>query len=193
MPNKKESSRPEAISKDTISLHIKWVMLIYFCSGACSLIDEVVWVRLIKLTLGNTVYASSIVVSTFMGGLALGALIMSRVADRIKRPLRLYAILEVCATFSALSLPWILQLADGAYRWIYTNYQFSPKELMIVQTIVSGPAGTLHNNPAGKGWGTGRPFVCLEYTWRSHRMFYGRIRYASGLWCHAHALYCRRA
>ena len=38
-----------------------WIMLIYFVSGACSLIDEVVWVRLLKLTLGNTVYAMSIV------------------------------------------------------------------------------------------------------------------------------------
>lgn len=55
---------------------IKWVMLIYLCSGICSLMDEVVWVRLLKLTLGNTVYASSIVVSMFMAGLALGALIM---------------------------------------------------------------------------------------------------------------------
>ena len=51
---------------------IGWIMLIYFLSGTCSLIDEVIWVRLLKLTLGNTIYASSIVVSMFMGGLALG-------------------------------------------------------------------------------------------------------------------------
>ena len=73
---------------------IKWIMLIYFASGACSLIDEVVWVRLLKLTLGNTVYATSIVVSVFMGGLALGALIMGRYCDSVKRRLRLYALLE---------------------------------------------------------------------------------------------------
>ena len=73
---------------------INWIMLIYFASGGCSLIDEVVWVRLLKLTLGNTVYATSIVVSVFMGGLALGALIMSRYSDRVGRRLRLYALLE---------------------------------------------------------------------------------------------------
>ncbi len=66
---------------------IVWIMIIYFFSGVCSLIDEVVWVRLLKLTLGNTVYASSIVVSVFMGGLALGALIMGQFADRIKKRL----------------------------------------------------------------------------------------------------------
>ena len=48
---------------------INWLLLIYFASGACSLMDEVVWVRLLKLTFGHTVYASSVVVSVFMGGL----------------------------------------------------------------------------------------------------------------------------
>src|SRR4030042_1775706 len=116
---------------------INWIMLIYFCSGLCSLIDEVVWVRLLKLTLGNTVYASSIVVSMFMGGLALGALIMARFADLVKRRLRLYAILEVCATVSALSLPFLLRGADSVYKWFYLKYQPSPAILMFVQVVVS--------------------------------------------------------
>ena len=81
---------------------VNWIMLIYFCSGLCSLIDEVVWVRLLKLTLGNTVYASSIVVSMFMGGLAIGALIMARFADRVKKRLRLYCILWVFLVLQTL-------------------------------------------------------------------------------------------
>src|SRR3972149_2873748 len=96
---------------------INWIMLIYFLSGACSLIDEVVWASLLKLTLGNTVYASSIVVSTFMGGLALGALIMGRYCDAIKKRLRLYALLEGLITVSAMLLPWGLRRADGIYVW----------------------------------------------------------------------------
>jgi len=79
----KKKRTPDDMAIVTERIGITYVMLIYFCSGACSLIDEVVWVRLLKLTLGNTVYASSIVVSMFMAGLALGALIMSRYADRV--------------------------------------------------------------------------------------------------------------
>jgi len=119
------------------SAGINWVVLIYFCSGVCSLIDEVVWVRLLKLTLGNTVYASSIVVSVFMAGLALGALVMGRRADQVRKRLRLYALLEVIATVSALSLPWILQFADGVYRWFFMKYQPSPTGLLLVQVMVS--------------------------------------------------------
>ena len=116
---------------------LNWVMLIYLCSGLCSLIDEVVWVRLLKLILGNTVYASTIVVSMFMGGLAAGALVMSRFADRVRHPMRLYAVLEVGATFSALALPWMLQLADSVYRWFYAVYRPSTTGLLFLQIITS--------------------------------------------------------
>ncbi len=117
---------------------VNWLMLIYFASGACSLMDEVVWVRLLKLTLGNTVYASSIVVSTFMGGLALGALIMGRYSDRVVRRLRLYALLETIITISVLSLPWALGAVDKLYVWFYRVYDPTHRELLIVQVIISG-------------------------------------------------------
>lgn len=116
---------------------VNWVMVIYFCSGACSLIDEVVWLRLLKLSLGNTVYASSIVVSVFMGGLALGALIMSRFADRVKKHLKLYALLELLITVSALSMPWALRLADKGYVLFYRRFQPGPASLLAVQIIFS--------------------------------------------------------
>ncbi len=114
-----------------------WVLLIYFGSGMASLIDEVVWTRLLKLTLGNTVYASSIVVSMFMGGLALGAYLMSRHADGVRRPLRLYAILELFATVSAISVPLVLRLADAGYRALYMKWRPSPEGLLPLQVLVS--------------------------------------------------------
>jgi spermidine synthase len=127
----------EANQTKSVNVALKLIVLIYFFSGICSLIDEVVWVRLLKLTLGNTVYASSIVVSVFMGGLALGSLIMSRYADQIKKRLLLYAILEICATIAALSLPWFLKLMDGVYQQFFVSYDPSPGLLLFVQVILS--------------------------------------------------------
>ena len=118
--------------------NINLLMMIYFASGICSLIDEVIWVRLIKLTLGNTVYATSIVVSTFMAGLALGALVMSRYSDRIKRQLQLYAFIETLITISALLLPWTLKIADKIYIWFYRTYAPTPVELLVFQVVISG-------------------------------------------------------
>ncbi|KKM23607.1 hypothetical protein LCGC14_1613460, partial [marine sediment metagenome] len=113
------------------------VMLIYFLSGACSLIDEVVWVRLLKLVLGNTVYATSIVVSVFMGGLAAGAMLMGRRADRVRRPLRLYALLEAAVTASALALPWVLRVMDGLYVWVHRTWGPPPAAMLVIQVLVS--------------------------------------------------------
>jgi spermidine synthase len=117
---------------------INWLMLVYFASGVCSLIDEVVWIRLLKLILGNTAYASSIVVSTFMGGLALGAFIMGRYSDRVTNRLRLYAFLETIITISVLSLPLGLRIADKFYVWFYRAYDPTHRELLILQVIISG-------------------------------------------------------
>lgn len=140
-PNQKVKMNP-SLDGDSVPAprraSIRCLMAIYFVSGACSLIDEVIWVRLLKLTLGNTIYASSIVVSTFMGGLALGAFIMSRYSDGIRKRLRLYAVLEILITLSALSLPFGLKFADRVYIWFFQTYQPTSGELLLVQVMISG-------------------------------------------------------
>jgi spermidine synthase len=110
---------------------------LYFLSGACSLMDQVVWVRLLKLTLGNTVYATTVVVSVFLGGLALGALILSRFADRIERRLEAYAALETVVTVAALAVPWLLARADALYAWFFRTQSPSPPLLLLGQVAVS--------------------------------------------------------
>jgi spermidine synthase len=115
----------------------RWVMAIFFFSGMCALIDEVIWCRLLKLTLGNTVYASTIVVSVFMGGLALGALVMGRYADRVPRPLRLYALLEIGVAAITVILPAAFGAADGLYRFLFVKFQSSPEAISVAQIVVS--------------------------------------------------------
>ncbi|MDA1305746.1 MAG: hypothetical protein O2917_00605 [Acidobacteria bacterium] len=41
-------------------------------SGACALIYQVLWLRLLALTFGVTVHAAATVLASFMGGIALG-------------------------------------------------------------------------------------------------------------------------
>lgn len=115
----------------------KWILTAYFLSGASSLISEVVLVRLLKLTLGNTVYASSVVVSVFLGGLALGSFVVARRADRIKAPLRVYAVLECIIAVMVLLVPVALGLADMAYRALYAAWHPGPAALLPVQVLVS--------------------------------------------------------
>ena len=55
--------------------------LLFFVSGACGLIYQVVWMRALSLTLSVSVYAVTTTLCAFMGGLGLGAAIAGRIAD----------------------------------------------------------------------------------------------------------------
>jgi spermidine synthase len=94
---------------------------LFFISGLASLIYQTVWIRKFSLILGGTTYSMSIVVSTFMAGLALGAAVIGRFADRSRRPLAIYAGIELGIGACALILNFTDPLRERMVRaWIDT-------------------------------------------------------------------------
>ena len=84
------------------------VLVLFFLSGVASLVLETVFRRELALYVGNAVTATSLTLATFLGGLALGAALFGRIADRSSRPLRLYAILELgVGAFGALAVAFL--------------------------------------------------------------------------------------
>jgi spermidine synthase len=81
---------------------------IFFASGASALIFEVLWFRQAGLAFGNSVWASSLVLSGFMGGLALGDGLAARYGGRISNPIRGYATAEVAIALSGVGLVYVL-------------------------------------------------------------------------------------
>src|ERR1700722_433822 len=76
--------------------------LLFFLSGSSGLMYEVVWLRMLSRTLGSTVYATSTILAVFMGGLTLGSFVFGRLADRVRRLLVLYSIIEAGIGITAL-------------------------------------------------------------------------------------------
>ena len=74
----------------------------FFLSGMSGLIFQIVWVRMLTRYLGSTTAASATVLCVFMGGLALGAFAGGKLADRFKKPLMGYVILEIGIAVVAL-------------------------------------------------------------------------------------------
>jgi spermidine synthase len=70
------------------------IVVLFFLSGATALMGEVVWMRMLGLVLGNTVWAASAAVAVWMAGMAVGARIGGRLAPKIRRHLRTYGLLE---------------------------------------------------------------------------------------------------
>jgi len=72
-------------------------------SGLCGLVYEVLWVRTLGLVLGVTVYAISIVLASYMAGLAAGSWFLGRAADRkAGNALYWYGLLEILIALSGL-------------------------------------------------------------------------------------------
>jgi len=76
--------RPAAAAKEPSRTFQVVVLVLFFVSGACGLIYEVLWARLLTLSFGVTVLAASTVVAAFMGGLALGSYLFGRWSDRFE-------------------------------------------------------------------------------------------------------------
>jgi spermidine synthase len=87
-----------------------WFFWFFFVSGFCSVLCELVWLRLSMAQYGVTTALTSIVLSVFMAGLGIGSwaggALVRRYDDRITfPPLRLYALLELMIGLSALVVP----------------------------------------------------------------------------------------
>ncbi len=98
----------------------------FFVSGAAGLLYEVVWMRLLGLLFGHTVYAVTTVLAAYMGGLALGSVVFGRWADRARRPLRTYALLEAGIGLYCLLTPFLFRAADAAYLSLHRALAPSP-------------------------------------------------------------------
>ena len=77
-------------------------------SGAAGLIFQIVWLYGCGLVFGNSLWSATIVLSSFMGGLALGNALVARLGRRMTRPLMVYAALEATVAVSGLLLTYTL-------------------------------------------------------------------------------------
>src|SRR5262249_8846150 len=73
-----------------------------FVSGAAALVYQVLWVKQLSLLVGVDVYAVTTAVGAFFAGLALGGWLCGVSVDRMPRPLRLYAVLELGTAVSGV-------------------------------------------------------------------------------------------
>src|SRR5690348_17383802 len=85
-----------------MSRRVELVFLLFMVSGFGGLIYESVWTHYLRLFLGASAYAQTLVLVVFIGGLALGAWICARFARRFVNPLRWYA----ASSSPSGSWPW---------------------------------------------------------------------------------------
>ncbi|OGX25345.1 MAG: hypothetical protein A2787_05365 [Omnitrophica WOR_2 bacterium RIFCSPHIGHO2_01_FULL_48_9] len=93
------------------------LFLFFFISGFCSLLYQIVWIRLAYATFGVITPVLSVVISVFMLGLSLGSWFGGKWIDAVQRksnfsPLFLYALTELFIGFSPLIVPQLFSFGE---------------------------------------------------------------------------------
>jgi spermidine synthase len=113
------------------------ILAVFVLSGAAGLIYEIVWSRQLVLVFGNTTQAVSAILTGFFGGMAIGAAVGGRIADRVRSPLRLYGALELVLVVVVLVTPISFGLIREVYRGIYPALEDSPTLLALVRLVLA--------------------------------------------------------
>ena len=117
----------------------RWYFAFFLVSGFCSILYEMVWVRIAMAQFGVTTAIVSMVLSVFMGGLGLGSWGAGVLVRRLAiwpqfSALKFYALMEFLIGISALAVPY--QLLWG-------------RELLLKNTAVISAASFLYYLASG--------------------------------------------
>ncbi len=126
--------------------------LAFVFSGGAGLIYETIWTRYLGLFVGHNAYAQIIVLVIFLGGMSLGALVVSNRSSRLRQPLLWYAAVEFLVGVIGFAFHNIFVLTtDFAYAHVFphlaggvgsagvTSVQWSLAALLILpQSVLLG-------------------------------------------------------
>jgi len=127
------------------------VLVAFSFAGFAALSLEASWSRVLAMILGSSVYAFSIILTTFLSGIALGSFIMSRFVDRIRNLLLWFAGIEIAIgvlviIFTPLFgyLPHlfleVFKVTGGSFWWLQLMEFLLAGLVMLPPTILMGAA-----------------------------------------------------
>ncbi|HXJ89421.1 MAG TPA: hypothetical protein VMS18_21570 [Candidatus Binatia bacterium] len=121
---------------------MQWYFCFFVISGFCSILYEIVWLRISMAQFGVTTAMVSLVLSAFMVGLGAGswaAGLITRKFDAFPA-LRLYALTELLIGLSALAVPielaWGRELLLGTVSGMSLSTFYFPSALWLAITLV---------------------------------------------------------
>jgi spermidine synthase len=119
---------------------VRLVLWSFACSGFAALSYEVIWTRALVFFIGNSTYAFSAMLTTFLCGLALGSLALARVSDRGRNLVLILGALQLCiGIFGVLTIPILGKLFYSLDAWLEgfsSAYWGAPVWLQFAKTFV---------------------------------------------------------
>ncbi|MCZ6506530.1 MAG: fused MFS/spermidine synthase, partial [Acidobacteria bacterium] len=112
-----------------LSRRVRFLLLLvcFLLSGLAGLIYETAWTQQFAIVFGTSELALATVLAAYMAGLALGATAAGRWAGRVRRPVLIYAILELGIGLSALAVPLAIGLASRLHVALLGGSELPPE------------------------------------------------------------------
>jgi spermidine synthase len=110
---------------------------VFFFSGASALIFETLWFRQAGLAFGNSIWASSLVLSGFMAGLALGNALAARAGARLANPVRAYALAEAAIALTGVGLVYLFPVLGAMLAPLFRPLLDHPWALNPLRLLVA--------------------------------------------------------
>lgn len=138
---------------------------LFILSGFSGLIYQAIWSHYLGLTLGHAAYAQTLVLSIFMGGMAIGAAVASRYTLQVRHLILAYAFIELLIGLAGLvfhpGFLWYTQISQEAvlpalstgptatfYQWVSATGLILPQCILLGATFPLLSAGYLRISPA---------------------------------------------
>ncbi|HSO61329.1 MAG TPA: fused MFS/spermidine synthase [Desulfobacterales bacterium] len=135
-------------------------LVIFAVSGFCAMACEVVWTSLLGLMVGPTTYSFTVVLVTFITGLALGSILFGWFADRVRNCLALLLATQVAAALLVLGVSQLL----GDSQLFFAKLIFTFKDQFGLQNVAKAGALFLLMILPTLCFGASFPLVSRIYT-----------------------------
>ncbi len=135
-PFERAQSSDQASDANRQRIITKWALWLFAVSGFCGMAYEVIWTRLLGLVIGPTTYSFTLVVSTFIIGLAAGSIVFGRLGDRVKKVFLLLVLTQLCASGLALAVSQFLGNSQFLFAKLIHTFQDDFDTMMLVQSII---------------------------------------------------------
>ncbi|MDP2983718.1 MAG: fused MFS/spermidine synthase [Candidatus Latescibacter sp.] len=109
-------------------------LVIFAVSGFCSMAYEVIWTKLLGLIVGPTTYSFTVVLVTFITGLAVGSMLFGWLADRTGKPGPLLLFSQIAAALSALFISQVLGNSQAFFAKLIFSFKDNFTLLMMIKS-----------------------------------------------------------
>lgn len=157
------------LEKSKGQLQTKFLLLgAFILSGLAGLIYQSVWSQYLGLFLGHAAYAQALVLAIFMGGMAIGAMLVARLGIHWNNLIRGYAIIEAIIGVFGIAFHFIfIEAVDFSYdrliplagtpwladlsRWLIAAILIIPQTILLGMTFPLMSGGLIRRFPKEDG------------------------------------------